>query len=292
LRRFVIIKNVSRQAEFFIIEEDKIRCELCPRRCLIPDGALGFCGARKNRGGTLFAENFGQITSAALDPIEKKPLKKFFPGSYILSVGSYGCNLNCAFCQNHEISRADSRTLSEYFSPRKLLETANIPENLGVAFTYNEPFISCEYILEAAPLLKDSGKKVVLVTNGTVNKAPLLKILPLIDAMNIDVKSFNPEFYKTLGGDLATVKRAVELSAPQTHIEITTLVIPGENDSDEEMERLTDWLSNISPEIPLHLSRFFPRYKVKDKLPTPRETLLRLKSIALRKLKTVYLGNI
>ena len=209
-------------------------------------------------------------------------------------MGSYGCNLDCPFCQNHEIARpASGRQRCEFFSPRRLAETAiSAAGNLGVAFTYNEPFISYEYIRDTAPLLKDAGKKVVLVTNGTVNEPPLLKLLPFIDAMNIDVKGFTPEFYKSLGGGLGAVKRAVELSAPKTHLEITTLVIPGENDSDDEIENMTGWLSNISPEIPLHLSRFFPRFRVKDKLPTPLETLKRLEAIARRKLKYVYLGNV
>ncbi|MBR3748206.1 MAG: radical SAM protein, partial [Selenomonadaceae bacterium] len=185
----------------------KLVCEICPRHCRLDEGEIGACRARINDGKKITALNYGAITSIALDPIEKKPLSRFFPGSRILSVGSYGCNLNCPFCQNHEISMADSTFPTRQISPERLAELAVelVPEkNIGVAFTYNEPFISYEFVRDTANLLKAVGLKVVLVTNGTVAPAALKKILPLIDAMNIDLKGFSQEIYSLLGGDFET----------------------------------------------------------------------------------------
>ena len=270
---------------------NNIKCTLCPHYCIIAENKSGFCGVRRNVNGELIAESYGQITSLALDPVEKKPLYHFHPGSKILSAGSYGCNMKCAFCQNYGISQI--RPESEYIAPEKLAAIAgNTPGNIGVAFTYNEPAAGVEYILDAAPLIRQNGQSVALVSNGQINSEPLEKLLPLADAWNIDIKAFTPEFYRRHGGDLETSKRAAESAARVSHIEITTLIIPGENDGDEEIAALAEWLAGISPDIPLHLSRFFPQYKMTDKQPTPKETLFRLAEKAKRLLKYVYIGNI
>jgi pyruvate formate lyase activating enzyme len=227
----------------------------------------------------------------AVDPIEKKPLRHFYPGRPILSVGGIGCNMSCAYCQNHRISQ--DAPPAEYVPPEKLLEFAlKIPDNLGVAFTYNEPLVGMEYLLDAAPLLREHGMKTVLVTNGYVNEQPLLRLLPHIDAMNIDVKGFSEAWYHRLGGDLTTVKRTAELCVPRCHVEVTSLIVPGENDGEGDMEQLTSWLASLSPDIPLHLSRFFPRHRMTGKPPTPAETLHRLSEVARKHLRHVYIGNV
>ena len=257
----------------------KLVCEICPRHCTLAEGEIGCCRARFNDGKKITALNYGEITSIALDPIEKKPLSKFFPGSRILSVGSYGCNLNCPFCQNHEISMADSTFPTKKISPERLAELAVelIPEkNIGVAFTYNEPFI---------------GLKVVLVTNGTVAPAALKKILPLIDAMNIDLKGFSQEIYSLLGGDFETVRRTIEMSAQSCHVEVTSLIVPTMNDSPEEMDAESKWLASLSKDIPLHISRFFPHYRVRNLPPTPVKKIYELVDIAKEHLNFVYAGN-
>ncbi len=234
----------------------------------------------------------------ALDPIEKKPLYLFHPGSYILSVGSYGCNLRCPFCQNHEISMADSSLPTQYLSPENLtalalkLRDEDPRGNIGVAFTYNEPLISYEYLLDSARLLKEAGLCAVLVTNGTVSREPLLRLLPYIDAMNIDLKGFSAEFYAYVGGYFDCVKETIKEAAKVCHVEVTTLILAGKNDKDEMMEEEALFLSGISPDLPLHLSRAFPRFKEPGLEITPRETLERLRKIAQKHLKHVFLGNI
>jgi pyruvate formate lyase activating enzyme len=277
-------------ARFYERQGDKLRCLLCPHYCEISDGQTGLCGVRQNTAGVLYANSYGKISSRAIDPIEKKPLYHFYPESKILSIGSCGCNMRCSFCQNHEISQKKAQT--EFISPEQLTEIAkSTANNLGVAFTYNEPLIGFEYLLDALPLLREAGLKTVLVTNGMINPEPLREILLYIDAMNIDLKAFSAGFYKKHGGDFETVKHSIELSSQAVHIEVTTLIIPGENDSEEETEALTRWLSGISPEIPLHLSRYFPRYKY-SKPPTDISKLERLANIAKQRLKRVYIGNV
>ncbi|MDR0375535.1 MAG: AmmeMemoRadiSam system radical SAM enzyme [Treponema sp.] len=285
---------MRKEALFYEKKGGAARCLLCPRMCVIHEGRTGFCSTRVNSGGTLFAENYGRISSIALDPIEKKPLKRFFPGSDILSVGSYGCNMTCAFCQNFSISQMKPRT--DFLPPEKLLEAAlSIPENLGVAFTYNEPFTSVEYILDAAPLLRKRGLKTVLVTNGMILEKPLATLLPLVDALNIDLKAFSREFYQRHGGSLETVKKTIEICAKSVHVEATTLIVPGENDGEEEMDELSGWLASlpsVSGDIPLHITRFFPRFKMRDKQPLPVETIFSLAERAKQRLRYVYAGNV
>ncbi|NTU88696.1 MAG: AmmeMemoRadiSam system radical SAM enzyme [Actinobacteria bacterium] len=273
----------------------KTRCENCPHYCMIEEGHLGRCHARKNVNGTIICDNYGKITSIALDPIEKKPLMRFYPGSMILSIGSYGCNLRCPFCQNSEISQAYEEDVAyTYISPEELVRRAHELEpqgNIGIAYTYNEPFISYEYVFDCAKLAHEEGLKNVLVTNGMVCEEPLRALLPYIDAMNIDLKGFTREFYDFAGGDFATVRRTIEISAKSCHVEVTTLVIPGKNDSPEEIEELAKWLAGIDPEIPYHLSRFFPDYKMSDAKATPIKTVYDLADVARKHLKYVYTGN-
>ena len=266
-------------------------CTLCPHHCEIADGNAGLCGVRVNTGGELLAESYGRVTSLALDPIEKKPLYHFHPGSKILSIGSYGCNMKCSFCQNHRISQENPE--GEYISPEELARlAADIQGNIGVAFTYNEPLIWIEYIMDAAPLIRRNGQSVILVSNGQINAEPLEKLIPLVDAWNIDVKAFSHDFYRKHRGDLDVVKHTVEAASAVSHVEVTTLIIPGENDGEEEVAALTGWLSGVSEKIPYHLSRFFPRYKMADHQPTPRETLVKLVEIAGQMLRHVHIGNL
>ncbi|HQP46583.1 MAG TPA: AmmeMemoRadiSam system radical SAM enzyme [Flexilinea sp.] len=272
----------------------KATCEICFHHCSLAEGQIGFCGARKNVDGKVICDNYGKITAIALDPIEKKPLKHFFPGSYILSIGSYGCNLHCPFCQNSDISMQYAGIRTHFISPQELVNKAlelKSDGNIGVAYTYNEPFISYEYVTDCAGLVHQNEMKNVMVTNGTVEEAPLRKILPLIDAMNIDLKGFTGEYYRKLSGNLEVVKRTIEIAAKECHIEVTTLIVPGENDSDEEMEALAGWLASVDPEIPYHVSRFFPHYHMPDKPPTPVKTVYHLAEIARKHLKYVYTGN-
>ena len=273
----------------------KTRCELCFRHCELDEGQIGLCRARVCRDGTVAALNYGKLTSLALDPIEKKPLRRFHPGSLILSVGSFGCNLRCPFCQNHEISMAgEGEIQTAQVSPEELAAKAAqlVPRgNIGVAYTYNEPLIGYEFVRDCAALIHERGLVNVLVTNGTVEEAPWQALLPLIDAVNIDLKGFTAAWYRKLGGDLDAVKRSIVLAAEQCHMEVTTLLIPGENDSAEEIRELARWLSGVDPNIPLHLSRFFPRYRMADRSPTPVERVYRLADEAREYLTCVCTGN-
>lgn len=275
----------------------KTTCQVCMHRCQLEPGQKGLCRARRNQSDTIVCENYGRITSLALDPIEKKPLKMFHPGSLILSVGSYGCNLKCPFCQNHEISMADpDHQEIPYFSPQLLRDKAISCQelgNIGVAFTYNEPLVGWEYVRDTAKLVKEAGMETVLVTNGTASLSVLEELLPFIDAMNIDLKGFRESYYQKLGGSLAVVKDFIRHSAASCHIELTTLIVPGENDCAEEMEEEASWIASLNPlrEIPLHVTRFFPQYKMTDKEATNVAQVYHLAEIARRHLKYVFVGN-
>lgn len=272
-----------------------IECEICPHHCRLKEGQVGLCRARINCGGHLTCENYGRLTAIALDPIEKKPLYRFHPRSKILSVGSYGCNLSCDFCQNSDISMTGSgsistRDISCEELVKKALELIN-HGNIGIAYTYNEPLIGYEFVRDCAGLAKRQGLKNVVVTNGYICEEPLRKLLPLIDAMNIDLKGFREAFYRKLKGDLETVKQSIRLAAEACHVEVTTLIIPGENDNEEEIDELSAWLSAISPDMPLHITRFFPSWRMQDQTATPVETVYKLAGIARKHLKYVYEGN-
>ncbi len=274
-----------------------VQCHLCPHHCRIATGRIGICNVRENCCGTLYSMNYNRVSSIALDPVEKKPLRHFHPGSTILSVGSVGCNLKCPFCQNHSISRCSMDQVETVLMTSSQLIAKALAlkpqRNIGVAYTYNEPSVWYEFVLETSRLAKKSGLFNVLVTNGYICQEPLGELLPLIDAMNIDLKSFNRDFYaKTLKGGLDEVKDTIRTSAEKCHVEITTLVIPDVNDSTQEMEEMTGFLSSISPDIPLHLSRFFPRYEWGDRQPTPVNTLEELAAVARKVLKNVYIENV
>ncbi|MBR6149040.1 MAG: AmmeMemoRadiSam system radical SAM enzyme [Lachnospiraceae bacterium] len=282
-------------------------CNVCFRHCSINDGELGFCRARSSKDGHVYPINYSRITSLALDPIEKKPLNRFYPGSRILSVGSFGCNLRCPFCQNSEISWDDQvdrwQKQAESLSPKELADIAKecvSRGNIGVAFTYNEPLIGYEYVRDTAKLIHDMGMKNVLVTNGTATKEVYDKLADYIDAMNIDLKGFNEHYYRdVLKGDLDMVLEMIGSAVKRCHVELTTLIIPGENDSEEEMRQISTWISElkdangntIGQNIPLHISRFFPCFHMTDRDATDVSKVYRLADVAREKLKYVYTGN-
>ncbi len=283
------------------------RCGVCFLHCEIPEGQRGFCGARKCECGKVIPENYGRITSLALDPIEKKPLRRFHPGGMILSAGSYGCNLRCPFCQNHGISWSAEAMgcadKAETVTPEALADLAirlKPQGNIGLAFTYNEPLIGWEFVRDAAKLSHEAGLVNVLVTNGTAELWVLEELSPYIDAMNIDLKGFTDRYYtQTLGGSLDMVKAFIAQAVQQCHVELTTLIVPQENDSGEEMRALTAWVAGLKdaggqttgPEIPLHISRFFPRFHMTDRPATDVGRIYRLADIARKQLKYVYTGN-
>lgn len=268
-------------------------CQTCMHHCSLEPGQVGICGARKNENGKIICDNYGRITALALDPIEKKPLKRFCPGSLILSAGSYGCNLKCSFCQNHEISMEyESRMQSTVFlSPEQLAEKAaeyRSAGNIGLAFTYNEPLVGWEFVRDTARLVKEAGMKTVLVTNGTASMEVLEEILPFIDAMNIDLKGFREDYYRRLGGDLEIVKQFIKRAAQECHVELTTLIVPGENDDAALMEEEAKW---IGPDLPLHVTRFFPRYHMIEKDATDVQAVYRLANLAGKYVEHVFVGN-
>lgn len=274
---------------------NKVICNVCPHRCNLSENQTGLCRARKNVNGEITAINYGQLTAIALDPIEKKPLNRFYPGSNILSVGSFGCNLKCSFCQNHHISMASKNEMRvQFVKPEELINIAlDLKDrgNIGIAYTYNEPLVGYEYVRDCAKLAQDKNLKNVVVTNGCFCEEPMKELLPFIDALNIDLKGFTHEFYKKIGGELDTVKNFIKLAAKYCHVEVTTLIIPDENDTEDEIRELSEFIFSVAPEIPLHLSRFFPCYKMQDKRPTDVKKIYDLANIAREKLKYVYEGN-
>ena len=270
------------------------RCLLCPHYCIIKPGNVGICGVRENRGDTVSLSTYGIISGYAVDPIEKKPLYHFFPGKSILSVGSYGCNLKCDFCQNHQISQHTGKEGSYSLSPGELVSRAlRVEDNAGIAFTYNEPVIWHEYVLDCARLASEHGLKNVMVTNGYINPGPLDELLEVIDAFNIDLKAFDDSFYRRFTG--ATLKPVLEtiekVAGAGRHLELTTLILPGLNDSDTSMHREAEWIATIvGRRVPLHISSYFPMYLRSDPA-TPSETMIRLRDIASGYLDFVYTGN-
>ena len=276
-------------------ENQTVRCQLCPHACHISPGKTGRCLVRKNVDGQLLAQAYGKISSLSLDPIEKKPLKHFYPGSSILSAGSYGCSLSCDFCQNWTLAQREAITTQ--VEPETLVRQAKDLEqagNIGLAFTYNEPLINIEFVMDCAQLIRKKGLKTVLITNGYLNPGPFQDLLPFIDAMNIDLKAFSQTFYKDIClGSLRPVTQSIEAaSRSQCHIEVTTLVLPGLNDQESEIEALAVWLASLNPRIPLHLTRYFPAYKRKKPDPPSLSHMKKLADLARRHLTFVELGNI
>ena len=283
------------------------QCNVCFRHCKISEGQTGFCGARTCKNGTIVPENYGRVTSLALDPIEKKPLYRFHPGSNILSVGSYGCNLRCPFCQNYSISWSDRameyRQRAEILTPEELVSAAlrcQNQRNIGLAFTYNEPLIGYEFVRDTARRAHDSGLVNVLVTNGTAELSVLEEIAPFIDAMNIDLKGFTDHYYDdVLKGSRTMVMEFIQEAVKRCHIELTTLIVPGENDTSEEIDELSAWIAGLTEvcgeksgnEIPLHITRFFPRFHMLDRQATDVSAIYRLADTARKHLRYVYVGN-
>lgn len=282
-------------AKFFNkLGDSKVQCFLCPHNCVISPGGTGICRVRKNINGNLCSLNYGKITSMALDPIEKKPLYRFRNGSQILSVGTFGCNFNCSYCQNWAIAHANPKTYD--MEPKQLVDRAlelRSGGNIGIAYTYNEPSIWYEFVYDTTVMAKEVGLSNVLVTNGFIEIEPFKKLLPYIDAINIDIKSYDKLFYTDIcGGELEKVKKIVEIAAKDCHLEVTTLIIPTLNDKPDEIFEMSKWLSSISRKIPLHITRFFPGYKMMDILPTPKDILIRAQREALKHLDYVYIGNV
>ena len=275
---------------------NKQACNLCPHHCALAEGQVGFCHTRRNEGGQIKSLNYGRVTSLAIDPIEKKPLYHFYPGSVILSLGSFGCNMACPFCQNYTISQGGEQEVRWQISPEQLVELAQETSqqhgSIGVAFTYNEPLLSYEYLRDTLPLLRQAEQKAVLVTNGQIEEEPLKELLPYVDAMNIDLKTFTEKMYAKLGGSLQAAQRTIQMAAEAgVYVEVTTLVVPGISDDINEFCAEVDWLAGVSREIPLHLSRYFPRYQYKAPA-TQLDKLYELQRIAQKRMKYVYLGNV
>ena len=279
-----------------------VQCELCPHNCIIKNGLKGICGVRENRNGTLFALNYFVASSSGIDPIEKKPLYHFYPGSSILSLGSFGCNFSCKFCQNYTISKEFSalRLETSNFTKKEIIDLLvkhskqnNLFAFSGLAYTYNEPTVSAETILELGPPVHALGLKNVFVTNGFINPGPLDKFLTFADAFNIDLKAITDDFYrKQCGGKIHPVLETIKTVSKIAHLELTTLVIPTLNDSTDDFIKLRDWIADeVGENVPVHLSRYYPMYKLSIP-PTPVETLYKARDILKEKINYVYIGNI
>jgi len=272
-------------------KEKKIRCDLCPHHCILTDGQTGICLARRNTAGVLYSLNYCRPVTAAIDPIEKKPLYHFLPGTQIYSTGPSGCTFKCLFCQNCEISQ---KFVHAKEVPASRIAKDVVDSNtIGIAFTYSEPFTWYETIMEIGPIVREHGLKNVMVTNGFMEVVPLANLLAFVDAMNIDIKSIRPAFYRRLcEARLEPVLRSCEQAKKKCHLEITNLLIPGENDSEKDIEDLVDYVAgNLGKDTPLHFSRYFPRHRM-DLPPTPASSLKRAQEIARSKLDYVYVGNI
>lgn len=277
--------------------EGEIQCNLCPRHCIITTGQKGFCRARKNIGGKLYVLTYGQPVAVHVDPIEKKPLFHVYPGSKSFSIATAGCNLRCKFCQNWEISQLDPEKVDVRFvPPEEIVAGAKQTDSRTIAFTYTEPTIFYEYMLDIAQLAKTEGVKCVMHSAGFINPEPLRQIAPYLTAANIDLKGFSDKYYAGFcQGSLAEVLTALKiLKAEGVWVEITNLIIPGANDSEEDIAKLAQWVKeNLGPDTPVHFSRFFPMYKLTNLSPTPLASLTRARDIARRHgLNFVYIGNI
>lgn len=273
----------------------QIVCPVCTRHCRLKEGDIGFCCARQAKNGEVISISYNRITAFALDPIEKKPLSFFRPGEKILSVGSFGCNMNCYFCQNYDIARAKPDSIpTRYIAPIELVGLALSMKdegNCGIAFTYNEPLVSYEYVRDTAEIAREQGLETVVVTNGQLTTRFLEELLPLITAWNIDLKAFSEQAYRRLGGDLETTKETIRRAAAHAHVEVTTLVVPGLSDDSKEMEAEAKFLASIDPQLPLHLTRYFPRYRSTERA-TDIALLHELRDIASQHLDRVILGNV
>ncbi|MFA5858721.1 MAG: AmmeMemoRadiSam system radical SAM enzyme [Elusimicrobiota bacterium] len=284
-----------KEALFYRYNNGELHCVLCPHNCMITAGQTGRCGVRKRTGDKLYALTYATHASLAVDPIEKKPLYHFYPGKGILSTGTYGCNFICRHCQNWEISQVKDKHKLEtirILTGEQIVELAKQERSVGVAYTYNEPLINYEWLFEMSKLVHKAGMVNVVVTNGFINKEPLSCLAEQIDAANVDLKAFSEGFYRKIcGGALKPVLNSIEsMLSSGIHVELTTLLIPGHNDSAEEIVQLVNWIARLDKAIPLHFSRYFPKYKM-DIPVTDEETLIRAYDIAKTRLDYVYLGN-
>ncbi|MCF6357067.1 MAG: AmmeMemoRadiSam system radical SAM enzyme [Draconibacterium sp.] len=286
------------EAQFYTkLKNNKVHCELCPWDCILEAGQTGICKVRTNESGKLITSVYNKVSALGTDPIEKKPLYHFYPGKNILSIGEVGCNLHCTFCQNHTISQCYASEFTGFHnisSEKIVTEALKTWNNIGIAYTYNEPITFYEFMIDTAKLAHKNGLKNVVVSNGYINSEPLKKLIPYIDAFNIDLKAFNNEFYqKQTKGKLQPVLNSLKtIAKSNSHLEITNLVIPGLNDDEKEFEKMIIWIaSELGEQIPLHLSRYFPQYKI-HLPPTSIKKLETLFDIAKQHLQHVYLGNV
>ncbi len=276
--------------------ESDVRCLLCPRNCVIKSGFCGFCAVRENKDGALFSLSYGRPVSVHIDPIEKKPLARFMSGSKTYSLGTFGCNLNCSFCQNDSLSRGSYRPddLLNFVPPEYIVQSAIKYKADSISFTYNEPTVFAEYAIDIAKLAKSAGLPLVLVSNGYIESNPASQLYPLIDAANIDMKGFSESFYQNMTSSrlknvLESIKHLYSLGK---HLEITTLIIPGENDKIEELDQWLDWVEfNLDKRVPLHFSAYHPAYRCSIPA-TPVPILLKLKHHAEARGFTAFTGNI
>ncbi|MBU9888789.1 MAG: AmmeMemoRadiSam system radical SAM enzyme [Candidatus Omnitrophica bacterium] len=279
-------------------EGGKVRCDLCPRHCVLAEGQRGFCFVRACRNGQIVLTTYGRSSGFCVDPIEKKPLFHFLPGTPVLSFGTAGCNLGCVFCQNADISHSrETDTLADAASPELIAKTAKTLDCRSVAFTYNEPHIFHEYAMDTAQECRKRGIKTVAVTAGYVCPEPRKEFYAVMDAANVDLKSFSDAFYKKYtGAHLAPVLETLVYLKKETSVwlEITTLLIPGLNDSEEELQAMTRWLvKNLGRDVPLHFTAFHPAYKLTDRPPTPLETLRKARAMAITNgIRYCYTGNV
>lgn len=281
------------------MSDNRLLCCVCPNKCELGVGVTGACRARRNIDGKIAPINYGRVTSLAVDPVEKKPLARWKSGHTVLSLGSYGCNLHCPWCQNHSISQVGEGDVPwRQFAADEIAGLAERlhaedPRMVGVAYTYNEPLVAWEFVRDCALLVQRAGLANVLVSAGCVSPKVIREVAPLLDAANIDLKSFSAETYRSIGGDLATVKDTIRILAaePNCHLEVTTLVVPEVNDSDEEIDALAAWLASVDPNITLHVSRFFPNWRMRDRGPTSVSRVYRLADVARNHLSYVFTGN-
>lgn len=282
-------------AKYWEKSKDDIRCTLCPKNCYIEEGKKGFCMARKNVSGRLYSVVYGRPVAVNIDPVEKKPLYHFLPGSQSLSIGTAGCNLGCLHCQNFDISRADPENTAHHdLPPEAVVKMAAEKQCKSISYTYNEPTVFHEYATDCARLARKKGIKNILVTNGFINKEPAEEFIRYMDAANVDLKAFNDKFYRKICmGGLKPVLKTLKLYYKRLWLEITYLIIDSRNDDMKEIEDMCRWISvNLGRDVPLHFSRAFPMYKMQDIEVTPAETLLKAREIARKYLDYVYIGNI
>lgn len=279
-----------REAMFYEKQNERALCQLCPNKCIIKEGYKGICGTRVHKDGKLYAENYGQVSGIMIDPIEKKPLAHWRQGTDVLSFGSYGCNLKCPFCQNHSISKGKPSVIS--LQPDAIVAQTISYDLEAIAYTYNEPTVFYEMVYDTAKLAHLKGLKNVLVTNGYINTEPLLKLLPFIDAMNVDVKTYDDQqMLELCGGRLSTVIETIKRSKVMCHVEITMLIVPGLNDDILEMTKFAKWLFGEVGDLVIHVSRYFPRYEY-DLPATDIDLMIRMQKAVKQYFTNVYLGNV